>query len=171
MPNDKWRKWLDSGSRLACSEYYKRKQRRSANAAMRALGVKIPRQLFVHHVHLTKIPLPATAQEFKGLLRGTNGAWLYSRRKARALVEADRAAGGSGKLMSFEYQRCLVCERALVGREASDYRERRRWPRYRCYWPWGPQCNASCKPNEKRAAEAIAMGLTRYERNREEWSA
>ena len=119
---------------------------------------------YLHHVHqvrLTKTPLPEAVKSFASLSRGPDSAWIKSKRLAKALVEIDRQAGGQGTFMSYEYQKCLVCRRILLGPEAHDYLKRRRWPREKCYWPWGPCCSASCKPDDKRAAQAIANRLTK----------
>src|ERR1035437_1576679 len=52
------------------------------------------------------------------------GFWLRSRRKAKAYVDADHRAGGSGSMYAVEYRRCAVCGRTLLGPEATAYRER-----------------------------------------------
>jgi hypothetical protein len=76
------------------------------------------------------------------------GFWLRSRRKAKAYVDADHRAGGSGSMYAVEYRRCAVCGRTLLGPEATAYRERQRGlARLWAYPDQGPQCNLECKPH------------------------
>lgn len=145
-----------------------RRRRREANAAMRRFR-SVPSERHVHFVQLTATTLPPRIKAVKALSQTDRSCWMLSLRAARSVIQRDRAAGGGGYLDTFEYRRCLVCNRVLLGRDAADYRERCRWPREKCYWPWGPTCDATCRPGEKRAAQAIAMGETRPQRKPKEY--
>jgi hypothetical protein len=138
-------------------------QRRQANAAMRRFR-SVPSKRHVHYLCLTATLLPHSVRSLATLSREPDCCWIKSKRMAKALVEVDRARGGEGSFTSFEYQCCLVCRRSMIGREAADYLERRRWPREKCYWPWGPTCNAVCKPSPKRAEWASENKKTRSDR-------
>lgn len=127
-----------------------RKRRREANRAMRYHGTPVPRERHVHRVYLSVTAVPSTNTSLNTLERGTRTFWTRSLRQAREYVERDRGAGGSGYLDTFEYRRCRVCLRMLIGRDAVDYRERQRWPAYKVYWPWGPCCSPDCKPSARR---------------------
>jgi hypothetical protein len=158
----------DSGLPLATA--LSRRQRRQANTVMRRFR-SVPCERHAHFVQLTAIALPPQIRALGALDRTERSCWILSKRAARTLIERDRAAGGNGFFHTFECRRCLVCRRILLGREAADYRERCRWPKSKYYWPWGPCCNAVCKPTEKRAARAIANGEIRPQRVRNDWSA
>lgn len=157
MRSPKYRQWLDSGSMQPYLTWCLDQQRKRSNKIRRQFGIKTPQTQHVHYVHLTKIPVPTCVTSLATLSCESGHVWVKSKKVARAITEADRHVGGTGSFTTFEYQRCKVCERMLLGREATDYRERRRWPATRWYWPWGPQCGSDCKPDEKRAAEAIAQ--------------
>jgi len=72
--------------------------------------------------------------------------WCLSRRRARVIVDRDRAAGGSGSLFPVEYRLCPVCGRLLLGAEANSYRMKQMTPARRWHFPDGPACNMDCKP-------------------------
>ena len=78
--------------------------------------------------------------------------WSLSRRRARAVVNADRAAGGAGTMYPVEYRRCLVCNRLMLGPEAHDYRRKQMRPKRDWQYPEGPACNMECKPKGRKAA-------------------
>jgi hypothetical protein len=84
-----------------------------------------------------------------GLTFAPTEFWCHSRRKANRLINADIQAGGSGSKYAVEYRRCLVCGRALLGPEATSYRERQLMHPKTWAWPAGPACNIDCKPKEK----------------------
>jgi hypothetical protein len=73
--------------------------------------------------------------------------WCLSRRKARALVERDKRAGGTGTMYPVEYRLCPVCGRQLLGTEAHDYRMKQLRPVREWHFPEGPACNLECKPH------------------------
>jgi|SRR5579885_518248 len=108
----------------------------------------VPRRRHAQFVRLTAIPIPAGVG-LKTLPHDTYSCWIRSRRLAKELVERDRARGGQGWTDTYEYRRCLVCKRLLIGREASDYRERCRWPEKTWQYPQGPVCGWECVPVKK----------------------
>jgi hypothetical protein len=73
--------------------------------------------------------------------------WCLSRRKAKALVDADRQAGGAGTMYPVEYRLCPVCGRQLLGAEAHDYRLKQMAPVRTWHFPEGPACSTDCKPS------------------------
>jgi hypothetical protein len=75
--------------------------------------------------------------------------WCLSRRKARALVNADLAAGGSGTMFPVEYRLCPVCGRQLLGAEAHHYRLKQMAPAHTWLFPEGPACSADCKRSRR----------------------
>jgi hypothetical protein len=170
-PTTMWNAYIRSGSELPLMLWAARKQRRAANAGKRAMGWKLPHAKTIHYVRLTATKLPKITPSLLSLTCAPDACWIRSLRAAKALVSADLAAGGSGSLDTFEHRRCQVCARVLVGSEATDYRERLRWPQHKWYWPWGPCCSPDCKPTPQRAARAIAGGQTRLQRVQKEWSA
>jgi hypothetical protein len=82
----------------------------------------------------------------RGLTFTPTEFWCNSRRKAKALVEADQRAGGAGTMYPVEFRRCAVCEQPLLGPQAQDYRLKQEKPRRFWQYPQGPMCNLSCKP-------------------------
>jgi hypothetical protein len=139
------------------------RQRREANKIMRRFR-SVPCERHVHFVRLTATTIPASTKAIRDRTRTDKTCWMLSKRGARELVERDRAFGGQGSFDTFEYRRCKVCSRVLVGADAADYRERLRWPREKRYWPWGPTCSPDCKPPAKKAERAIANGETKPQR-------
>jgi hypothetical protein len=165
--------WIDdseTNSSVPLATVVSRRHRRQANAAMRKFR-SVPCERHAHYVRLTAIALPVEVKSLRELSRTEQSCWLLSKRAARSLVDRDRAMVGAGEMTTYEYRRCLVCNRILLGREAADYRERCRWPKHKYYWPWGPCCNAVCNPTDKRATRAIDNGETKPQRTRNEWSA
>ena|ERR1039457_3336224 len=83
-----------------------------------------------------------------GLTFEPQAFWCLSRRKARALVEADHRAGGTGTIYPVEYRLCPVCGRQLLGPEAHDYRMKQLKPEWAWHFPEGPACCTDCKPRQ-----------------------
>jgi len=81
-----------------------------------------------------------------GLSLGAQDAWVLSRRKAKTLVEHDRAAGGQGTMYPLEYRLCPVCGKTLLGPAAYEYRIKLHRPISRWQYPEGPACSPDCKP-------------------------
>jgi len=77
--------------------------------------------------------------------------WCCTKRKARQLVEWDRARGGSGSMYPVEFRRCPVCDRAMLGAQATEYREKLAKPKRTWHYPQGPACNMECKPRGQKA--------------------
>lgn len=73
--------------------------------------------------------------------------WCLSRRRARALVISDQAAGGQGAMYPIEYRRCPVCGKMLIGPAAHDYRQKQLRPMSTWHFKDGPACSMDCKPN------------------------
>jgi len=73
--------------------------------------------------------------------------WCLSRRRARALVISDQAAGGQGAMYPVEYRRCPVCGKMLIGPAAHDYRQKQLKPMSTWQYKDGPTCGMDCKPN------------------------
>jgi len=73
--------------------------------------------------------------------------WCLSRRKARALIERDHQADGTGTMYPVEYRLCPVCGRQLLGAEAHDYRLKQMAPARTWHFSEGPACNLECKPH------------------------
>ena len=73
--------------------------------------------------------------------------WCLSRRRARALVISDQAAGGQGSMYPVEYRRCPNCGRMLIGPAAHDYRQKQLRPMSTWQFKDGPACGIDCKPN------------------------
>ena len=84
-----------------------------------------------------------------GLVSEPQALWCRSKRKARALVEADRAAGGQGAMYPVEYRHCAVCGRLLLGPAAHDYRVKQLRARREWQFSDGPACSMECKPGRK----------------------
>ena len=83
--------------------------------------------------------------------------WCLSRRKAKRLVDRDRAIGGSGTLYPVEYRLCAVCSRVLLGPEAHEYRMKQMKPRESWHYPQGPACNMNCKPRGRGSTHKIKI--------------
>jgi hypothetical protein len=73
--------------------------------------------------------------------------WCLSRRKARAILARDHAAGGSGTMYPVEYRLCAVCSRVLLGPDAHEYRMKQMKPAATWHFEQGPACNLACKPH------------------------
>lgn len=171
MPNFLYERYAASGSTLPYRAWCQKNKTFQANERKRAMGWYVPNAQHIHYVHLTAIPVPKNTRTIKGMTQEKDRVWVRSLRLAKILVEMDHDHGGSGTYLTFEIRTCKVCGRTLLGREATDYRQRCRWPSHRWYWPWGPSCNAACWPAPHKAEEAIRAGMTMPDRNRKEWTA
>lgn len=168
MPNFLYERYLASGSNLPYRSWCNKNKTFQSNERRRAMGFGVPNAQHVHYVRLTAITVPDTVRSLKDLTREKDTVWVRSIVMAKTLVEMDKHAGGDGSYFTVEIRTCKVCGRTLLGREATDYRQRCRWPSHRWRWPWGPTCNAVCWPAQHKADEAIRAGLIKTERNRRE---
>jgi len=126
-------------------------RRRASNEKMRQFRA-IPRRRRAYHLMLTATAVPETilpVVSVKCLPHSPNEFWVRKRRLAEQLVKNDRDAGGTGTCVAYEFRRCLVCRRILIGDEAVKYRERVRWPKKSWHFAQGPACSVECDPKRK----------------------
>ena len=125
-------------------------RRRTATSRMRRFRVvQVKRRIWFVTLTATSIdPDELGRCERSATLTATPQAfWTLSRRRARALVKADQAAGGSGTMYPVEYRHCPVCGRLLLGPEAHDYRMKQLRPMRDWHFEDGPACSMDCKPH------------------------
>jgi hypothetical protein len=90
--------------------------------------------------------MPQDAQRF----------WVKRGRTARLIAQMDREAGGKGEAIQIEWRRCEVCNRCLIGPEATKYRiSMREIPKYWDFPKVGQSCGPDCKPKGKRAKQTL----------------
>jgi hypothetical protein len=107
----------------------------------------VPRVRRAQHVVLTAWQIDPDADFVLATLpHDEREFWVRGRRLARELVATDHRAGGEGFFVQYEYRRCLICRRLLIGGEASAYRERCRWPKKTWQYKQGPVCGPTCAP-------------------------
>ncbi len=145
--NVDWSAWQPAGmSREAVDLRIRKRIARSRMQRFRSVPVK--RRIW--WVTLTAIVVSEanfTSRELSSHLTFAPQAfWSLSRRKAKAIVARDQAAGGSGTLYPVEYRLCAVCSRVLLGPEAYEYRKKQMKPESTWHFPEGPACSYDCKP-------------------------
>lgn len=132
--------------------YAERSKRRMANWRMSQFRA-VPRRRLAHKIVLTASEVTErflTTTALKSLPASPTEFFIRGRRLARTLVDIDRRAGGDGFAVTWEYRRCLVCKRVLIGPDAADYRELCRRPKSKWTYPQGPACGIDCKLKETR---------------------
>ena len=92
----------------------------------------------------------------------SNRFWCLSRRRAKAILAKDHAAGGSGTMYPVEYRLCNACSRVLLGPEAHQYRLKMLKPMATWQYPQGPACNMDCKPHG-RGPEGRTATYTKHQ--------
>ena len=121
-------------------------KRKRANRIMRQFR-SVPKACHAHQVVLTATRVTDSFLERRAL-KSVNVEptcfWMRGRAAARALVDADRLAGGYGFTVSWEYRRCKMCGRILLGPDATAYRERMRQPQRTWQSARGPACGEEC---------------------------
>ena len=119
----------------------RRRQRRAENGQLRAAGLPVPVARRAWRVRVSAIAMPSWALEksLKSLSSDGNYVWLRSRRDANRLASLDKWKGGVGEIDAAEFRRCGVCNRLLLGREATELRD---WLRVNPgqQKPCGPEC-------------------------------
>jgi hypothetical protein len=98
---------------------WRRFQRQTRSQA----GIRNANRNWVALVRLKLLDLPAwsIAASIPGLGWDTQSVWL-SRPDARRLARQERDSGGRAVVQVFEFRRCDVCRRPLVGAEAEERR-------------------------------------------------
>jgi hypothetical protein len=137
---------------------FRRHNRQLRNLA----GIRNANRNWIALVRLTLLDIPSwsLAAAIPGLSVVADAIWL-SRKDARKLAREERESGGRAIVQTFEFRRCEVCRRPLVGAEAEERRRliilspeaRRR--------PCGPNCAADRKLKvwsrltRRRAGDAV----------------
>jgi hypothetical protein len=123
---------------------------RQARSIMRRFrSVPVTRRAWWTTLTATSVQEAGRGELVAGLVSEPQALWCRSRRKARALVEADKAAGGQGMMYPVEYRHCAVCGRRLLGPAAHDYRVKQLRARREWQFEDGPACSMECKPGRK----------------------
>lgn len=129
-----------------------RRNRKIRNKRMRAYR-SVPAVERVWYVTLTAIE--ADRNQFgkhdlpRGLTFEPQAFWCRSRRKARAVLAQDQAAGGTGSMYPVEYRHCPNCDKLLLGAAAAEYRVKLGIAPKAWHYPDGPACGLDCRAHRR----------------------
>jgi hypothetical protein len=129
-----------------------RRNRKIRNRRMRAYR-SVPAVERVWYVTLTAIEVDRNQFGKHDLPRGLTfepqAFWCRSRRKARAILAQDQAAGGAGSMYPVEYRHCPNCDRLLLGPAAAEYRVKLAMSIKSWHYPDGPACGLECRARRR----------------------